>query len=113
MSAPSDVVAPVGESKKELTFREKYIDQEYNWEFWSSIALEFVATIVFILGIMQIPYIGLGPVVSGLIVFFLAAVTIYAFAPRCGAPFNPCITLGLMCGGKINLIKGIIISKAT
>lgn len=104
VSSAQPPASPV--SKDTRTFKEKYIDLEFNWELLMSVSLEFVASITFIFGIMQLPYLGLGSAVSGLIIAFIAIVTIYAFGPRCGAPFNPCIVVGLMFGGKINLIKG-------
>ena len=88
------------------TFRQKYVDIQYNYDLFSALALEFLCTVVFVYAIMQIPYIQYSLAMSGLIVAFAAYMVIYAFFYRCGAIFNPCITLGLMVTGKFNLIKG-------
>lgn len=84
------------------------LTQSYDWDLLFSLCTEFVCTTVFILAVYSLGFLQMGPAVNGLVVFFAASTVIYAFGPRCGAPFNPAIVLGLMVGGKINIIKGVL-----
>lgn len=88
------------------TFKEKYIDLKYDWNLLLTLCTEFVCTTIFNTAIMSLGFLQMGPEVNALVIFFVAAVVIYAFGPRSGAPFNPAIVLGLMCGLKMNLVLG-------
>lgn len=92
------------------TFKEKYIDLTYDWNLLVTLCTEFVCTTIFNTAIMSLGFLRMGAVSNALVIFFIAAVVIYAFGPRSGAPFNPAIVLGLMCGLKMNLVLGILIT---
>ena len=80
----------------------------YDWNLLVTLCTEFVCTTIFNTAIMSLAFLQMGAVGNALLIFFIAAVVIYAFGPRSGAPFNPAIVVGLMCGLKMNLILGIL-----
>lgn len=88
------------------TFREKYVDQKFDKNFLWVLMTEFICTIIFIFGIMNLPQLSGSAAFNAFTIAAIATSIIYAFGPRCGAPFNPAIVTGLMCGGKMNIIKG-------
>ena len=90
------------------TFKEKYIDLNYDWDLVFELSAEFICTIIFVLGIFTFPLYQWGAAITGFAVFMIATFVIYTFGRRCGALFNPAIATGLMCAGKLNIIKGTI-----
>lgn len=91
---------------EQKTFKEKYVDLKWDANLCLTLITEFIATITFIFGIMNLVQLGGGAAFVGFAIASIATVVIYAFGPRCGAPFNPAIVAGLMVAGKINLIQG-------
>jgi glycerol uptake facilitator-like aquaporin len=88
------------------TFKEKYVDQKIDMTFAWTLMTEFIATIIFIFTIMNLVVIPVPTAYAAFVIASIALCVIYAFGPRCGAPFNPAIVTGLMFGGKMNIIKG-------
>jgi len=88
------------------SFKEKHLNQKLDWDLGFELSAEFISTIIFAISVYLLPLLLLTPGQKGLAVFFSATFVIYTFGRRCGACFNPAIVTGLMCGGKMNLIKG-------
>lgn len=90
------------------TFKEKYVDQKFDLVFAWTLMTEFIATIIFIFAIMNLVVFPFPSAYAAFLIASIALCVIFAFGARCGAPFNPAIVTGLVCGGKMNIIKGLM-----
>lgn len=94
-------------SMTDKTFREKYVDQEFDLSFFWTLMTEFISTTIFIFTIMNLAVLrGIPTAYVAFAVACIGLVVIYAFGPRVGTPFNPAIVVGLVLGGKMSLLRG-------
>lgn len=91
------------------TFKEKHIDQDYDWKLAKVLATEFMATFTFMFVIMTIPLFNLGSAYTAMNIALVSIIVVSAFGPRCGAPYNPAIIIGFMVVGKMKIVTSMLI----
>lgn len=90
----------------------KWNRPEFNIRFAQYITAEFIGTVLYMVGIMNLSYGGLDVTVQALGRASLAISISFAFALRFNTYFNPTVNFGLLIGSNLNIWLGNLLTRS-